>query len=177
MPQQRNTRFQLLPLAVSLAVIVADRVSKLSIQRSVTPMDSISIFSGWLRIIHTENPGGAFGVLAEGNAALRTIVLIGVAALVLVFVIRALWGHNSSFNTSITRFGLALILGGAIGNLYDRVIHGTVTDFIEVYHGSWSFPAFNVADSAITIGAILLMLDFLRPQRRRVEEQARLAHK
>src|SRR5690242_10691797 len=164
--QRRGTRFQFLPFAVSLTVIVADRLSKQSIQHSITGIDSISVFPGWLRIIHTENPGGAFGLLAEGNAFLRTSVLVGVAALVLVFVVRALWGVNTSFNGPVTRFGLSLILGGAIGNLYDRVVHGTVTDFIEVYHRSWSFPAFNVADSAITVGAILLMIDFLWPRSR-----------
>jgi signal peptidase II len=176
-PQQRNTRFQLLLFVVSLAVVAADRVSKLLIQHSMTAMDSISVFPGWLRIIHTENPGGAFGVLAEDNTLLRTVVLIGVSAVVLVFVLRALWSHSSSFDALVTRLGLALILGGAIGNLYDRVVRGTVTDFIEVYHGSWSFPAFNVADSAITIGAILLLIDLVRPRRKAVEEQAGFAHK
>ena len=177
MSRQSRMSFQLFLLAVSLAVVVADRVSKRLIQNSLTAMDSISVFSGWLRIIHTENPGGAFGVLAEGNALLRTAVLIGVSALVLVFIVRALWSRNPSFHPSVTRLGLALILGGAIGNLYDRVVHGTVTDFIEVYHDSWSFPAFNVADSAITVGAVLLMIDFLWPRRRRIQQHAGLAHK
>ena len=177
MSRQLRMRFQVFLILVSLAVVVGDRLSKRLIQHSLTAMDSISVFSGWLRIIHTENPGGAFGVLAEGNALLRTVVLIGVSALVLVFVVRALWSRNPSFHASTTRLGLALILGGAIGNLYDRVVHGTVTDFIEVYHGGWSFPAFNVADSAITIGAVLLMIDFLWPRRRRMEEHAGLAHK
>jgi signal peptidase II len=89
---------------------------------------------------------------------------------VLVFVALALWGRGSSFDTLSTRFGLSLILGGAVGNLYDRVSFGAVTDFIEVYHGAWSFPAFNVADSAITVGAALLMIDLLRPRRKPVEE-------
>jgi len=65
----------------------------------------------------------------------------------------------------LTRAGLAFVLGGAAGNLYDRVMRGSVTDFIEVYHGGWSFPAFNVADSAITIGAALLLLDVLFSKR------------
>ena len=177
MAGQQDTRFQLLPFAISLAVVVADRISKALIQRSMTRMDSVSIVSGWLRIIHTENPGGAFGVLAEDNTFLRTVVLIGVSGLVLLFVVRALLRHNASFDGSVTRFGLSLILGGAVGNLYDRIVHGTVTDFIEVYHGPWSFPAFNVADSAITIGAILLLIDLIRPRRRPFEEQAGLAHK
>ncbi len=177
MPQHRNVAFQLFPLAVSLVVIVADRLSKLSIQHSVSTLDSVSILPGWIRIIHTENPGAAFGVLAEGNLFLRMAVLIGVSTAVLLFVAKTLWSRNTAFSAPAARFALALILGGAVGNLYDRVIHGTVTDFIEVYHGSWSFPAFNVADSAITVGAILLMIDLLRPRRKRVQEQAGFAHK
>ena len=168
---------QWLALTVSALVIAGDRVSKMAIQHSINSFDAVSVIAGWLRIVHTENPGAAFGVLAEGNPFLRSAVLIGVSAAVLVFVALALWGRGSSFNTPLTRVGLSLILGGAIGNLYDRVLYGAVTDFIEVYHGAWSFPAFNVADSAITVGAVLLMIDLLRARRRQVEERATFAHK
>ena len=166
-----------MPLAISALVIVGDRVSKMAIQHSVTRFDALSVVPGWLRIVHTENPGAAFGVLAEGNPFLRSAVLIGVSAAVLVFVVLALWGRGNSASSPLTRFGLSLILGGAVGNLYDRILYGAVTDFIEVYHGAWSFPAFNVADSAITVGAVLLMLDLLRPRRKHIEEQATFAHK
>ncbi len=133
--------------------------------------DTVPVIPGWLQIIHTENPGAAFGMLAEGNPFVRSAVLIGISALVLIFVASALLGRSGSFSAPLARFGLALILGGAIGNLYDRVTRGTVTDFIEVFHGSWSFPAFNVADSAITVGAIFLLLDLLRPKRKPLEKQ------
>lgn len=166
-----------MPLAVALLVVLADRLTKIAIAGSMTALDSISVLPGWLRIVHTENPGAAFGVLADGNPILRTAVLIGISTVVLVFVASALWSRKSSFAAGSTRLGLALILGGAIGNLYDRIVHGTVTDFIEVYHGSWSFPAFNVADSAITIGALLLLLDLLRARRKPVEEHTGFAHK
>lgn len=177
MPDLRTTATPFLPLAVAALVVLADRLSKFSIQHSMTLFDSVSLIPGWLRIVHTENPGAAFGVLAEGNPFLRSAVLIGVSSAVLVFVAFALWSRGTSFNSALTRFGLSLILGGAIGNLYDRVLHGAVTDFIEVYHGAWSFPAFNVADSAITVGAVLLMLDLLRPRRKQIEERAEFAHK
>ncbi len=140
----------------------------------MTVLDTAPVIPGWLRIVHTENPGAAFGVLAEGNGILRAAVLIGVSTLVLVFVASALWSRKSSFAATATRAGLSLILGGAIGNLFDRVFRGTVTDFIEVYHGSWSFPAFNVADSAITVGAILLLVDLIRQHLR---ERAGFAHR
>jgi signal peptidase II len=160
------------PLLVALLVVLADRISKLAIQHSMSMFDAVSVIPGWLRIMHTENPGAAFGMFADGNPVLRSAVLIGVSGLVMVFVGMALWSRGSTFQAAWTRFGLALILGGALGNLYDRVVHGTVTDFIEVYHGTWSFPAFNVADSAITVGACLLLLDLLWPRAKTVQEQA-----
>jgi len=175
---QRNWTSRLFPFAVALLVVLADRLSKIFIQHSITMFDSVSIVSGWLRIIHTENPGAAFGVLADGNVLVRTVVLVGISSLVLLFVISALWNPRSAFASATTRFGLGLILGGAVGNLYDRIVYSTVTDFIEVYHGAWSFPAFNVADSAITVGAILLLIDLLRSRHKRVEEERpTFAHK
>ncbi len=174
---QRNWTLRLFPFAVALLVVVADRLSKILIQHSITMFDSVSILPGWLRIIHTENPGAAFGVLADGNVWLRTAVLVGVSSLVLLFVVSALWNSRGAFSSTITRLGLGLILGGAAGNLYDRIVYSTVTDFIDVYHGAWSFPAFNVADSAITVGAVLLLIDLLWSRHKRVEEQASFAHK
>ena len=166
------------PFSLSLLIVLADRWSKIAIKHSLTPLDSVSIIPGWLRIIHTENPGAAFGILAQGNRWLRSGVLIGVSALVLVFVVSALWSHRTTFTSVLGRVALALILGGAAGNLYDRVVHGTVTDFLEVYHGAWAFPAFNVADSAISVGAILLLLELIyQPKRGLLSEPARLAHK
>ena len=165
------------PLVIAALVVLADRLTKIIIQQRMSPIAAIAVIPGWLRIIHTENPGAAFGMLADGNPWLRSSILVGVSGLVLVFVAGALWSAKSSFTGVLTRTALALILGGAVGNLYDRVIYGTVTDFIEVYRGIWSFPAFNVADSAITVGAILLMLDLARPRRRQLRQPAGLAQK
>lgn len=164
-PRTSGTVQRLAPFLVSLLVVLADRWSKLAIQHSIGPFDSVRVIPGWLRIIHTENAGAAFGILAEGNRWLRGGILIGVSGLVLAFVISALWGRKTTFTSAPARFALALILGGAVGNLYDRIVHGTVTDFVELYHGAWSFPAFNVADSAITVGAILLLFELMRPRR------------
>ena len=168
-PPKTKEIVRIAPLLAALVIIAGDRLTKLFIQRSMGVFDSVSVSPNWLRIIHTENPGAAFGMLAEGSPAIRAIVLIGISAVVLIFVLAALLGKSSAFSAPLTRFGLGLILGGAFGNLYDRIVHGTVTDFIEVYHGTWSFPAFNVADSAITVGAILLFLDLLRPRRKNIE--------
>jgi len=174
---ERSTIERLMPLAISGVVIVADRISKTSIQHSINLFDSVSVVPGWVRIVHTENAGAAFGLLADGNALLRTAVLVGISSLVLLFVASSLWGRGTGFTSPGSRIALSLILGGATGNLYDRIFHRTVTDFLEVYRGTWSFPAFNVADSAITIGAILLLIDLVRPRGKGVEEHARLAHK
>jgi len=159
----RNLISELSPLLIALLVIAADRLTKVLIQRSFNAFDMVSIIPGWLRLVHTENPGAAFGVLADGNPWLRSGILIGVSTLVLVFVASALFYRSGSFKGAASRLGLSLILGGAVGNLYDRIAHGAVTDFIEVYHRGWSFPAFNLADSAITVGACLLLVDILLP--------------
>lgn len=177
MSRTRALFSDLAPLLIAFLVVALDRVSKVYIQHSLSFFDGISLIPGWLRIIHTENPGAAFGVLADGNPWLRSSILIGVSGLVLLFVISALFGRRTSFTGPNARFALALILGGAVGNLYDRIVYGTVTDFIEVYHRAWSFPAFNIADSAITIGAVLLLIDLLRPRHQSIAEGTPIAHK
>ena len=162
---------------VALLVVMADRASKLGIERSLNSLDSISIVPGWLRIVHTENAGAAFGLLAEGNAWLRSSVLIGVSVVVMLFVASALWDRKSAFTGTLQRLGLSLILGGAAGNLYDRILRGTVTDFVEAYHGGWSFPAFNVADSAITVGAALVIISLLLARGKESRPETQLIHK
>src|SRR5947209_12822799 len=158
-------------LIIALIIVAADHVTKVMIQHSMNSFDSVPVIPGLLRLVHTENPGAAFGILAEGNPMLRSIVLIGISSVVLCFILSALWSRNDNYAALPTRFGLGLILGGAVGNLYDRIAHGTVTDFIEVFHGSWSFPAFNVADSAISIGAALILLEMLWSSRKRSVER------
>src|SRR3954469_22609537 len=106
---------------IALIIIAADHITKVMIQHSMNSFDIIPVIPGLLRLVHTENPGAAFGVLAEGNPILRKVVLIGVSSVALCFVISALWSRNSSYATCPTRFGLGLILGGAVGNLYDRI--------------------------------------------------------
>lgn len=169
--------FRSLPVLIALLIIAADRFSKSAVQHSMTLFDTISVVPGWLRIVHYQNPGAAFGMLADGNPLLRKLVLVGISLLVLTFVASALFGRGEHFSGLLPRIGLALILGGALGNLYDRIAHGTVTDFIEVYHGQWSFPAFNVADSAITVGAILLLFDLLRSPRKQPDREPGLVSK
>lgn len=159
-----------LPAAIAVLVVVLDHLSKVYIRHHLGEYDSIPVIAGCFRIVHTENPGAAFGMLANASPAIRMFALVGVSLLVLFFVANALFGRRSSFTGTATRLGLGFILGGAIGNLYDRLAVGTVTDFLEVYNGTWSFPAFNVADSAITIGSVFLLIELLRPQRKSVPQ-------
>ncbi|MCW5978946.1 MAG: signal peptidase II [Bryobacteraceae bacterium] len=152
---------------IAAAIVLADRLTKYWIETSVSLYDTWVVIPGFFNIVHTQNTGMAFGLLSDAPGAWRTILLIGVALAVLAAVFFSLWNlpAQPADGQKYTRLGLALILGGAIGNLYDRIAQGSVTDFLEFYAGAYSWPAFNVADSAITIGAALLVLDLLRSRR------------
>jgi signal peptidase II len=152
---------KLAPFGLALLIVLLDRITKIFARDSLSSYIGVPVIPGFLRLVHTENPGAAFSFLSEGNPFVRSFVLVGVSSAVLVFVATALWKNQPSFSAPLVRVGLALVLGGAAGNLFDRILRGTVTDFIEVYHGDWSFPVFNVADSAITVGAVLLLFDML----------------
>lgn len=165
--RERFTTFwiQALPFGLAFFVVVLDRITKLYIRLRLSQLDSIQIIPGLFRIVHTENPGAAFGMLSESNPIVRSIVLVGISGAVLIFVTSSLLKRSHSASALLSRLALAFILGGAIGNLYDRIFRGMVTDFIEIYSGGWSFPAFNVADSAITIGAVLMLFELIWPKR------------
>ena len=160
------------PFLVAAAVFVIDRVTKGAIKTHFSFSDSLTVIPGFFNIVHTENPGIAFGMLASAPSFWRDLFLIGFSLCVLTFISSLLLrpdrvaGHSWFLNA-----GLAFILGGALGNLYDRIVNKTVTDFIEVHadiNGSaYFFPAFNVADSAITVGACLLLLDMWRTRERK----------
>jgi signal peptidase II len=151
---------RLLSILIAAGAFVLDRLTKVVIQGHLSPFDTWTIIPGLFNIVHTENPGIAFGMLAEAqNYWWRGALLIGFSAVVLLVVSVILLRQSSAALSGSLRTALALVLGGAAGNLYDRVVHGTVTDFVELHAGPYYFPAFNVADSAITIGAGLLLLD------------------
>ncbi len=154
-----NTR--LTPFLFSIGVFVLDRLTKHSIRSGVSLWENITVVPGFFYIVHAENRGAAFGFLSDSANPLRTFFLIGLSAVVMLFICGLLWNpvRAGLGNGWLSRCGLAFVLGGAAGNLYDRAIRGTVTDFLEFYFGSYVFPAFNVADSAITIGAGLLLIE------------------
>jgi len=149
--------------ALVAVIIVLDRLTKLWIQAEVSLYDSRTVIPGFFDIVHAENRGMAFGLFSDGESAIRRLLLVGVALVVLLAVAAMLWKLPSQTGRTsrLTGSALVLVLGGAIGNLYDRAFRGSVTDFLDVYVGDWHWPAFNVADSAITIGAALLALSLL----------------
>lgn len=162
----------MMPFAVSAGVFVLDRLTKIVIRHRVTPWDNFTVIPGFFSIVHTENRGAAFGLFSESSSEWRTLLLVALALGVMLFITTLLVQPRRSglVPTVPLRVGLALVLGGALGNVYDRVLSGAVTDFLEFYFGSYQFPTFNIADSAITIGAGLLLLDMWRGRRRHDEK-------
>ena len=146
---------------IALAVVILDRVSKVYIQGSYAPWDVTVVIPRIFNIVHAENPGAAFSMLAEAPPVVRGVLLVGVSAVVMTGVGIMFWRLPKNTHWLMPT-SLALVFGGAFGNLWDRVLRGSVTDFLQVFIGSYEFPSFNVADSAITIGAALLVIDLLR---------------
>ncbi len=144
---------------IAILVVVLDRLSKWLVATNINLHESISILPGFFRLTHVRNSGAAFGLFAESSSEWKVAILILFSILALAVVSALLWKNSHSMTT--TGVGLALILGGAIGNLWDRLLTGQVVDFLDFYVGSYHWPAFNVADSAIVVGALLLVAEIL----------------
>jgi signal peptidase II len=153
---------------LSLAVVFLDRASKAWIETQTSESWRHEVIRNFVYLVHSCNPGIAFSLFANSNSPVLRILLI-VGALVIIGVIA--WLLIASKNLgALNAAGLALLLGGATGNLTDRILHGAVTDFLEVFLGAYRWPAFNVADSAITVGAILLIFDVLFSRQHRTPQ-------
>jgi len=152
-------------LILTLLVVFLDRLSKAAIETRSTEGWRHELIRNFIYLVHSKNPGIAFSIFADSNSHWVRYVLI-IASLVAIAII-AWYLVAADGVSSRAAAGLALLLGGATGNLTDRILHGAVTDFFEVLFGSYRYPAFNVADSAITIGAILILLDLLFSKPRR----------
>ncbi|MEO7271836.1 MAG: signal peptidase II [Vicinamibacterales bacterium] len=148
--------FELLTIAL---IVGADQLTKAIVRRSLDLYDHIPVIPGFLDITHVQNTGAAFGLLNGADFPFKAVVMIGIAAIALVAI--AAYATQLGFHERLARFGLSLILGGAFGNLIDRAVAGYVVDFVDVYWGTSHFWAFNVADAAITVGAILVLLDMI----------------
>jgi signal peptidase II len=149
-------------LMIALFVIVFDRISKIMVAKHVAMGSGIVVIPKVFRITHVLNTGAAFSMFAESASpfAVRIglIVFSVVAALAVLFM---LWRYGRQWSAAAV--GFAFVLGGAIGNLYDRTVLHYVIDFLEVHIGSYHWPDFNIADSAISIGAVLLLVEMIWP--------------
>ena len=153
-----------LAAAVALAVLVTDQVTKALVRPSLSLHDSIEVIPGLLNFTRVHNTGAAFGMLNGVEFPFKSVVLTVVATLALAGV--AWYAATVPPSDRLARIGVASILGGAIGNLIDRATVGYVLDFVDAYYNGWHFWAFNVADAAISIGVVLMILDLLGLGRR-----------
>jgi signal peptidase II len=141
-------------LWLTLVVVLLDRLTKGLFEAWTAEGWHKEVIHNFIYLVHSENAGIAFGVFADSaSAGTRVILIAGSAVVIGALAWLFVKGHAAA--------GLALLLGGATGNVTDRIVHGAVTDFFEVWFGSYHWPAFNVADSAITIGAALILFEVL----------------
>jgi signal peptidase II len=144
-------------------VFAADRLTKWLIETHVSFLDTHRIIPGFFDIVHSENRGVAFGIFNDSTSEWRTTLLVMISIAAVVTVSAMLWKTRTM--DRLTLAGLALVLGGAAGNVFDRLLWGRVTDFLLFYVGSYQWPTFNLADTAIVTGSGLLILDLLRQRR------------
>jgi len=156
--QDRKTRRYIAWMVVALLVVAADQATKWAIVEWVELYGKVPINS-FINITHQQNSGAAFSFLAGASGWQRWFFVV-LATIVSGVIAVWLWRIRTE-GPLVLMAGLSLVLGGAIGNLIDRARLGYVTDFIQVWFGSWAFPSFNVADSAISVGAALLIIDAL----------------
>ena len=153
----RTARHRIGFALVAVVFFIADWVSKRMFQDWLDSTGPIEVIAG-LRLILVHNHGAAFGFLASAGGWQRGLFIF-VAVVVMIYLAWRLWAARPA--EAVVNMGFAMILGGAAGNLIDRVQHGYVIDFIDIHFKAWHWPAFNVADSAITIGAVVVIFDSL----------------
>jgi signal peptidase II len=153
-----------LELILVVLIIIADQVTKALVRRAVELHDTIEVIPGFLSLTRVHNTGAAFGMFNAMDFPFKTAVLTVIATLALAGV--TWYAVTVPPNDRLARIGVASILGGAIGNLIDRATVGYVLDYVDAYYQGWHFWAFNVADAAISIGVVLMVLDLLGLGRR-----------
>lgn len=146
-------------VVLALAIVALDRVTKAAILAAMHPYHSVPIVPGFFDLTFVQNPGGVFGVFKSLDEPLRGLLftIVPVGAIILI----AAYARKVDPSRRLTHASLALILGGAVGNLIDRFRYGYVVDFLDLHVSGWHWPAFNVADSAICVGVALLMIETL----------------
>ena len=142
-----------------ITIVVFDQITKAMIRAKLPQYASMTVVPGFMDFTHVPNTGAAFGILNSVNFPFKTALIAMIATAAMVSV--GLYAASLARHQLIARIGLALIIGGAAGNLIDRVIAGSVVDFVDVYWRTYHFWAFNVADSAISVGVAVMILDML----------------
>jgi len=145
-------------------VFALDRLTKHVVEAHIGFEDTVKVIPGFFDIVHSQNRGVAFGIFNDSAFEWRTALLVA-ASLVAVVVVSWILRRPERLDRTVF-WGLALVLGGALGNVYDRLVAGQVTDFLLFYAGDYQWPAFNAADSAIVVGSSLLLLDMVRSARK-----------
>ncbi len=142
--------------ALALLVIVADQVTKAMVERLIPEHAVITVIPGFLNLTHTKNPGVAFGLFSGSPSNWKTVLLVIISAALLAIVVHMVWqSHDLQWESGV---GLALILGGALSNLADRIRAGRVVDFVDAYFRTYHWWSFNLADGAIVVGAFFLII-------------------
>lgn len=144
---------------IAAGIVLLDQVTKLLIGHHLPLHDSIPVIQGFFNITHIHNPGGAFGVFAQAGPGVRQFFFLGVSVLALGVV--CYFYRTTPREYALLSLAFALIFGGAVGNLIDRVRFGEVIDFLDFFINGWHWPAFNVADSAITVGMGICLYHYL----------------
>lgn len=149
-------RKNILILVIGAAVVVAvDQITKWAVVSRFTLHESYPVIQGFFNLVYVMNPGAAFGFLAKASESFRSLFFIGMTLFVMLLIIY--YVIKSKEDRSLNVICMTLIFSGAAGNLLDRVRFGAVVDFLDFYIHTWHWPAFNVADSAITVGAVLMI--------------------
>jgi signal peptidase II len=144
---------------LALFVVLLDRWTKRLVAAHIAMYTHIQVIPGFFRITHTENTGAAFSLFADSPSHWKTAMLITFSVVAMIVVSVLLWKQSRAL--TMTGIALSLILGGAVGNLWDRVASGRVVDFLLFYVKTYQWPVFNLADSAIVVGASLLVLEII----------------
>jgi signal peptidase II len=147
-------------LWLAVGLIIADQLSKAAVRAYIPLYDTVEVIPGLLNLTHALNTGAAFGFLDRLDFAYKTVVVAVLATSALAAIV--FYAMTLGSETRLSRLALTLVVAGAVGNLIDRVVAGAVVDFVDVYVGTWHFWAFNVADTCISFGAVLLIFDMLR---------------
>jgi signal peptidase II len=156
-------------LIIAVLVFLLDRWTKHIVAQRIPLYTHIQIIPGFFRLTHTENTGAAFSLFADSPSPWKTALLVAFSGIALLVVSILLWKNHHAH--LVTGIGLSLIMGGALGNLWDRLARGRVIDFLLLYVKRYQWPVFNLADSAIVVGACLLVLEILFAKSRQERQQ------